>query len=51
MFEKEAKEIILNLYNAGRDVLMCPKEEKAYDNLDNAINDRRIERFLKEIEK
>lgn len=47
----KAKEIILKLYNAGRDVLMCRAEEKAYDNLDNAINDRSIEQFLKEIEK
>ena len=47
----KAKEIILKLYNAGRDVLMCRAEEKAYDNLDNAINDRSIEQFLKDIEK
>ena len=47
----KAKEIILKLYNAGRDVLMCRTEEKAYDNLDNAINDRSIEQFLKEIER
>ena len=46
-----AKEIILKLYNAGRDVLMCRAEEKAYDKLSEAINDRSIERFLKEIEK
>lgn len=44
----KAKEIILRLYNAGRDVLMCRKEEKAYDNLSNAINDKSIEQFLKE---
>ena len=47
----KAKEIILKLYNAGRDVLMCRAEEKAYDNLENAINDRSIEQFLEEIEK
>lgn len=47
----KAKEIILRLYNAGRDVLMCRSEEKAYDNLSEAINDRNIEQFLKEIEK
>lgn len=47
----KAKEIILKLYNAGRDVLMCRAEEKAYDNLDNAINDRSIEQFLEDIEK
>lgn len=47
----KAKDIILKLYNAGRDVLMCRAEEKAYDNLDNAINDKSIEQFLKEIEK
>lgn len=47
----EAKEIILKLYNAGRDVLMCRAEEKAYDNLDEAINDRSIEQFLKKVEK
>jgi hypothetical protein len=47
----KAKEIILRLYNAGRDVLMCRSEEKAYDNLSEAINDSNIEQFLKEIEK
>lgn len=45
----KAKEIILKLYNAGRDVLMCRAEEKAYTRLDNAINDKRIEQFLKEV--
>ena len=45
-----AKEIILRLYNAGRDVLMCREEEKAYDNLSNAINDKSIEQFLSEVE-
>lgn len=49
--QNKAKEIILKLYNAGRDVLMCRTEEKAYDNLSEAINDRSIERFLKEVEK
>ena len=44
----KAKEIILRLYNAGRDVLMCRAEEKAYDNLSNAINDKSIEQFLSE---
>jgi hypothetical protein len=44
----KAKEIILKLYNAGRDVLMCRAEEKAYDNLDEAISDKSIEQFLKE---
>ena len=43
-----AKELILRLYNAGRDVLMCRAEEKAYDNLSNAINDKSIEQFLSE---
>ncbi len=47
----KAKEIILRLYNAGRDVLMCRAEEKAYNNLSNAINDKSIAQFLKEIEK
>lgn len=47
----KAKEIILKLYNAGRDVLMCRAEEKVYDNLDEAINDRSIEQFLREVEK
>ena len=47
----KAKGIILKLYNAGRDALMCREEEKAYDNLEEAINDRSIEQFLKEIEK
>ena len=48
----KAKEIILRLYNAGRDVLMCRAEEKAYDNLSNAINDKSIEQFLNsEVEK
>lgn len=42
----EAKEIILKLYNAGRDVLMCRTEEKAYENLSHAINDKEIEQFL-----
>lgn len=42
----KAREIILKLYNAGRDVLMCRAEEKAYDNLSNAINDKSIEQFL-----
>lgn len=46
----KAKEIILKLYNAGRDVLMCRVEEKAYDNLSKAINDRSIEQFLGEVE-
>ena len=46
-----AKEIILRLYNTGRDVLMCRAEEKAYDNLSNAINDKSIEQFLSEVEK
>lgn len=45
----KAKEIILRLYNAGRDVLMCRAEEKAYDNLSNAINDKSIVQFLEEI--
>lgn len=45
----KAKELILKLYNAGRDVLMCRTEEKAYDNLSEAINDRSIEQFLKEV--
>lgn len=45
----KAKEIILKLYNAGRDVLMCRAEEKAYDNLSNAINDKSIEKFLQEV--
>lgn len=45
----KAKEIILKLYNAGRDVLMCRNEELAYTRLDNAINDKRIEQFLKEV--
>ena len=48
----KAREIILRLYNAGRDVLMCRTEEKAYDNLSNAINDKSIEQFLNsEVEK
>ena len=47
----KAKEIILRLYNAGRDVLMCRAEEKAYDNLSNAINDKSIEQFISEVEK
>ena len=42
----KAKGIILQLYNAGRDVLMYRAEEKAYDNLEEAINDRSIEQFL-----
>ena len=46
----KAKEIILRLYNAGRDVLMCRAEEKAYDNLSEAISDRSIEQFLDEVE-
>lgn len=47
----KAREIILKLYNAGRDVLMCRAEEKAYDNLSNAINDRSIEKFLQAVSK
>jgi hypothetical protein len=47
----KAREIILRLYNAGRDVLMCRAEEKAYDNLSNAINDKSIEQFLSEVGK
>lgn len=47
----KAREIILRLYNAGRDVLMCREEEKAYDNLSNAINDKSIAQFLSEVEK
>ena len=46
----QAREIILKLYNAERDVLMCRAEEKAFDNLSTAINDRSIEQFLKEVE-
>jgi hypothetical protein len=46
--KNEAKEIILKLYNAGRDVLMCRAEEKAFDNLSKAINDKSIEQFLEE---
>lgn len=45
----KARDLILNLYNAGRDVLMCRNEELAYTRLDNAINDKRIEQFLKEV--
>lgn len=47
----KARDLILNLYNAGRDVLMCRNEELAYTRLDNAINDKRIEQFLKDLEK
>lgn len=47
----KAREIILKLHNTGRDVLMCRAEEKAYDNLSNAISDKSIEQFLKEVEK
>ncbi len=47
----KARELMLRLYNAGRDVLMCRAEEKAYDNLSNAINDKSIEQFLSEVEK
>ena len=47
--KKQAKEIILSLYNAGRDVLMCRSEELAYERLDKAINDKRIEQFLEEV--
>lgn len=46
--KREAKEIILKLYNAGRDVLMCRAEEKVYNNLEEAINNKSIEQFLKE---
>lgn len=42
----KARELILKLYNAGRDVLMCRAEEKAYDNLSEVINDRSVEQFL-----
>lgn len=47
---REARAIILMLYNAGRDVLMYRNEEKAYTNLDNAINDKSIEQFIEETE-
>lgn len=47
----KARKIILKLYNAGRDVLMCQAEEKAYDNLSDAINDKSIEQFITEFEK
>jgi mannitol-1-phosphate/altronate dehydrogenase len=47
----KAKEIILMLYNAGRDVLMCRNEEKAYDNLSKAVNDKSIEQFISEVKK
>ncbi len=47
----KAREIILKLHNAGRDVLMCRAEEKAYDNLSKAISDKSIKQFLKEVEK
>ena len=46
----KARELILKLYNAGRDVLMCRAEEKAYDNFSEVINDRSIEKFLSEVQ-
>lgn len=45
-----AREVILNLYNAGRDVLMCRAEEKAYENLSVAISDIRIKQLLEGLE-
>ena len=47
----KARELVLKLYNAGRDVLMCRTEEKAYDNLSDAINDKGVEQFLSEVNK
>ena len=47
----KARELILKLYNAGRDVLMCRADEKAYDNLSGAIDDKGIEQFLSEVKK
>ena len=46
---EEAKEIILNLYNAGRDTLMCLEtdREEVIKRLEKAINDKRIKTFLK----
>lgn len=46
-----AREIILLLYNAGRDVLMCRNQEVVYERLSEAINDKRIEQFLIDVEK
>ena len=45
-----AREVILNLHNAGRDVLMCRVEEKAYENLSVAISDIRIKQLLEGLE-
>lgn len=45
-----AREVILNLHNAGRDVLMCRAEEKAYEYLSVAISDIRIKQLLEGLE-
>lgn len=51
---KKAREMILKLYNAGRNVLMCYKlprfEKEAYNRLSDCINNREVEKVLKELE-
>ena len=48
-----ARGIILKLYNAGRDILMCHqlpyKQDILYKRLSDCINDKSIEQILKEL--
>lgn len=48
----KARKLILSLYNAGRDTLMCidTDREEALRMLDFAINNKEIDEFLKETE-
>ncbi|MCR5436155.1 MAG: hypothetical protein K6E97_03715 [Treponema sp.] len=47
---EKAKKIILSLYNAGRDILMCGYTEETQKRLEDKINAKEIEQFLKEVE-
>lgn len=47
-YKLKAKEIILSLYNAGRDILMCGYSEETQKRLDDRINSREIEKLLEE---
>lgn len=44
---EQAKKIILMLYNAGRNVLMCGSNEETLKILEDSINAKEIEQFIK----
>ncbi len=46
----EGREVVLSLYNAIRDYLMITNDE-TFDRLSEAINDKRIEKFIEDAEK